>query len=219
MSLDTSWFQMEPRYGDVVPSPEEEKEVQGLGSCSEVLKPPILCSRRASCGEAVHEPYLGVELCDRLQLCGIWVTGHFGEGRSVLLVLCLLLQGSMLQGSSQGRAAFLARQSRPRSQAGPEWRQTCPINPAYISGRVWNVNTHASRHKATTKCWVLKRNFLLSTFFPIFRWWELCSDVGDTDLVQDRMLAWTQCCFQLGWQFHGLLASKMPLCWAEDFDV
>lgn len=45
----------------------------------------------------------------------------------------------------------------------------CPINVAYISGRIWNVNTHASRHKVTTKCLVLKRNFLLSNLFPIFR--------------------------------------------------
>lgn len=45
----------------------------------------------------------------------------------------------------------------------------CPINLAYISGRIWNVNTHASRHKVTTKCLVLKRNFLLSNLFPIFR--------------------------------------------------
>lgn len=45
----------------------------------------------------------------------------------------------------------------------------CQINLVCISGRIWNVNTHASRQKATTKCLVLKRNFLLSNFLPIFR--------------------------------------------------
>lgn len=45
----------------------------------------------------------------------------------------------------------------------------CQINLVCIRGRIWNVNTHASRQKATTKCLVLKRNFLLSNLLPIFR--------------------------------------------------
>lgn len=114
---------------------------------------------------------------------------------------CACRYGVHAAGKQSGQGSAGPRRSRPRSQTRPKWSQTCPINPAYISGRAWNVNTHASRHKATTKCRVLKRNFLLSTFFPIFRWWELCSDVGDTDHVQDRMLAWTHRWFQLGWQF------------------
>lgn len=44
----------------------------------------------------------------------------------------------------------------------------CQINLVCIRGRIWNVNTHASRQKATTKCLVLKRNFLLSNLLPIF---------------------------------------------------
>lgn len=109
---------MEPRYGDTVPSPEKEKERQGLGSCSEGPKPPLLCSRHAGCGEADHEPYLGAELCDRCKSCGIGVTGHFGEGRSVLLVLGLLLGGSVPQGSSQaGQCSGQAEQAALTSWA------------------------------------------------------------------------------------------------------
>jgi len=76
----------------------------------------------------------------------------------------------------------------------------CPVNLAYISGRIWNVNTHASRHKVTTKWPVLKRNFLLSNLFLIFWWWEFCSEAGDIGLVQDRILAWTHHWFHLVWQ-------------------
>lgn len=87
----------------------------------------------------------------------------------------------------------------------------CPINLAYINRRIRNVNTHASGHKVTTKCLVLKRNFLLSNLFPIFWWWELCSEAGDIGLVQDRILAWTHHWFHLVWQFPCAFSSSNPL--------
>lgn len=108
MSLDTSWFQMGPHYGDTVPSPE--KEMQELGSRSEVPKPPVLCSCHAGRSEADHEPFLGVEACDRHKLCGIWVIGRSGEGRPVLLVLCLSLRGPC------SREAVRAGQCRPQAE-------------------------------------------------------------------------------------------------------
>lgn len=67
--------------------------------------------------------------------------------------------------SDQGRKCLLAGQWQGLGPRGVKLSiKPCPVTPAPISWGLWNVNTHAPRHKVTTKCLLLKRNFLLSSF-------------------------------------------------------